>query len=92
MTPFEITLNKISANLNDRLNKDIKKIYVQGCNKAGNVQLVFTIFDIKNNYTMEFCNIKNFRLFRIDGEPTVEMDNINRYSKMFESTLGKYVV
>jgi hypothetical protein len=92
MTPFEETLYRISLNLNSRLTNDYKKINIQGCNKPNNVQLVFTIFDYKNNYSMEFCSIKNFRQYRADGDTTIETDNINKYSKMFESTLSKYVL
>ena len=92
MTPFEETLNQIKINLNNRLNSNTKKINVQGCNKPNNVQIVFTIFDNNNNYQMEFCTIKNFRLYRNDGDMKIEMENINKYSKMFESALSKYIV
>ena len=91
MTPFEETLSRLSINLNSRLNSNYKKINVQGCNKPNNIQLVFTIFDNKNNYQMEFCNVKNFRLYRSEGDPTVEEEHINNYSKMFERTLNKYL-
>ena len=92
MTPFEETLNQIRINLNSRLNSNVKKINVQGCNKPNNVQIVFTIFDNNNNYQMEFCAVKNFRLYRNDGDMKIEMENINKYSKMFESALSKYIV
>ena len=92
MTPFEETLYRISLNLNTRLSENYKKINVQGCNKPNNVQIVFTIFDNKSNYTMEFCTIKNFRQYRADGDANIETDNINKYSKMFESTLSEYIL
>jgi hypothetical protein len=92
MTPFEETLNQISINLNNRLNNEHTKITVQGCNKPNNTQLLFTIFDKKHNYTMEFFPIKNFRLYRLDGEQSAEMDFINKYIKSFETLLNKYIV
>ena len=91
MTPFEETLKLISIAANANLNSNYSKIIVQGCNKPNNIQLVFTIFDKKHNYQMEFCSVKNFRLYRADGDPAVEEQHIKNYLKMFDATLNKYL-
>lgn len=96
MTNFELTLNKIQSILNDRLLPGYNRIWVQGVNKPSGVQLVFTIFGdkitrVSSNYEMKFTTIKNFRQFRPDGNPTEEMEIINRHVESFRTLLSEYI-
>ena len=78
MTPFEETIAQINTQLNTKINEKYSKIKVQGCHRPGNTQFVFTIFDNKNNYSMEFSTLKNMRMFKSDGDLVVETENINK--------------
>lgn len=91
MSPFELTLAQIQINLNNRLNKNVKKISVSGCNKPGNIQIVFTIFTNDNNYHLEFYNVKNIRFFKLDGDPVEEQEHIGKYIKTFAQILNMYI-
>ena len=75
-SPFELTLEQFHLILNSKLNSNTKKISVQGCNKPGNTQIIFTIFGNNNSYDLEFCDIKNFRFFKPDGDQKTEQDNL----------------
>ncbi len=91
MSPFELTLEQFSINLNKRLNGNTKKISVQGCNKPGNTQIVFTIFNMDNTYNLEFCDIKNLRFFKPEGEQNEEIEHLEKFIKMFIPILNKYI-
>jgi hypothetical protein len=91
MSPFELTLEQFKINLNNRLKPNTKKISVQGYNKPGNTQIVFTIFTMDNKYTLEFCEIKNLRFFKPEGDPQQEKENVEKYFKMFAHILNMYI-
>jgi len=96
MTPFEVTLEQIRINYLDNIVRpfeasNIKKISLQGCNKPGNTQLVFTIFTNDNKYHLEFCDIKNFRFYRTDADKQEELEHLSKYFKLFSHIFDKYI-
>lgn len=90
MSPFELTLEQLQINLNKRLNPNVNKISVSGCNKPGNIQIMFTIFT-NNNYYLEFYEIKNLRFFKPDGDPAEEQEHLEKYIQTFTKILNMYL-
>ena len=90
MTPFEETLEQINVSLNTKLNDTFNKIKVQGYHRPGNTQLVFTIFDKKSNYHLEFSTLKNLRMFKPENDEKIEKDNIEKIISSI-SVLNNYI-
>ncbi len=70
---FGNTLSLLQDLLNERLNSDFTKIWVQGSN-SGKVRICFTLFN-KAGYEMRFLELKNFRKFKSDAENIDEQIN-----------------
>lgn len=92
MTNFERTLRILQERLTERLAPGYRKIWVQGSNRPGATNLIFTIFpEGHGDYILRFTEIRNFRLFRPDGNLEEEMNIINRHIDSFQSTLQNYI-
>jgi hypothetical protein len=83
MTKFELTLNGIHGELENRLMAPYTKIWVQGCTKPNFTKILFTVFE-KNGYKMRFFEIKNFKY-------TEDKLEINNYVNSFKETLKEFI-
>ena len=92
MTNFERTLRTMQDQINERLATGYRRIWVQGSNRPGSTNLVFTIFpEGHGQYEMKFMEIRNFRNYRPDGNLEEEMSIINRHIDSFQSVLENYI-
>ena len=87
---FERTLGILEDRLSNRLRPEYRRIWVQGNNKGGGCRLLFTIFT-KDEYTMKFLDVRNFRNYRFDGNIEEEDALIERQIESFRTTLGDFI-
>lgn len=87
MNTFEELMNVLSGYLNQHLNPNFRKIWVQGHLNSNNVRFVFTIFNSDNTYQMRFLDLKNVRLPK--NNSTVE--EINQITSHFLSRINPSV-
>jgi hypothetical protein len=85
-------LRVIQEQINERLVTGHRRVWVQGSNRIGYVNLIFTIFpEGHGQYEMKFMEIRNFRNYRPDGNLEEEMSIINRHIDSFQSVLENYI-
>jgi hypothetical protein len=87
---FERTLGILADRLRARLRPEYRSIWVQGNNKGGGSRLLFTIFT-KDDYTMRFLDVRNFRNYRFDGNIEEEDVLIERQIESFRTTLQEFI-
>jgi hypothetical protein len=87
MNTFEELINVLSGYLNQHLNPEFRKIWVQSHLNSNNVRFVFTIFNSDNTYQMRFLDLKNVRL----PKNTSTEEEINQITSHFLSSINPIV-
>jgi hypothetical protein len=91
MSAFERTMNVVQSRLESRLRTGFRKIRVDGSHKNGKTVFCFTIFD-NNNYTMKFLELKNLRMWKNEGDISVENTHMDQLlSNIVNKSLSEFV-